>query len=1030
MAVSLSDMRARLTITAGVTGTELLDKFGGKLNTVGKTADSVNKQMSSLDRTVRGLAAGFSVAGLAAFAAEAARVGIQLDAFSKQLGVGFGSAGALELEKIRDTMRSLGIAQDEALGSAVRFTSALKLSGQTMGEANKAFESASKLILSNKLSADGAQRVYYAMAQIASKGKLMSEELNGQLGDVLSGFSQQVAKAMNMTTAALYKAMQEGKVSSQQFFEALNKIGDGIDPAALDSAARSLGVLKNQWFDFKESLVNTGMVKEALDTASVSIQFLAQNGSTLIAVVGTGLVAALGSFISKSVMATAASFAEAAAKRASLLETVRLTEAENVKALADLRAAEAALAHAEAMLVTGRSALTAAAQVETATAAVALSEKQLLAARNAAVAAGAGMGTMGRGAAGLTGMLGGGLGIAITAVTMGLLAYGIASEQAEKHLEDNAHLAKKLGVELTAESAAAFEASNQAKGLGKAQDTAEISAWSFKNASDGLTKSLWEQARAARAARVELLQKQVTEAKKTLDDSRGMSREGANDLASNSAAAFRRGNVLEGTGSYLKLLGNNAVDILSGGEMYAKGARDATQARKIMFAAQSQIDMLQTTSIGKSDLGPDVNSPAATAPGGGGGKTKTPKAATGPTVVQIEKSYQDMLNSITQEEIRARQQLVTNTGDRFKFEEQSLSSEISEKRASLVAAKNFTAAQYRLIDQAISDLEVAKKAAMEKARQTEILHNANEIQNAELETQVQMKQFSLDFATTAAERRQIALDIIDAEQKIRENKLREVIATGSETEAAVARAQLANLPAETKAKKDKSQRDNQGPLAAKMTELHKNTDDINTALENVGAKGLQSLEDGMIGVLNGTKTVAQAFTEMANQIIADLLRIAVEKLIVSAIGGMFADGGAFSGGTKMFANGGAFSGGTEFFATGGAFANTVVTRPTAFGMANGKTGIMGEAGPEAVMPLRRTASGKLGVEVVGGRGGSGGSPAGDVQQNNVNVTVNVEGGQTKVQSSSNDAASLGRVIANVVRQELVNQQRPGGLLSR
>jgi phage-related minor tail protein len=69
------------------------------------------------------------------------------------------------------------------------------------------------------------------------------------------------------------------------------------------------------------------------------------------------------------------------------------------------------------------------------------------------------------------------------------------------------------------------------------------------------------------------------------------------------------------------------------------------------------------------------------------------------------------------------------------------------------------------------------------------------------------------------------------------------------------------------------------------------------------------------------------------------------------------------------AKGGAWSGGVQMFADGGAFTNSIVSKPTAFGMANGKTGVMGEAGDEAIMPLTRTANGKLGVSAVGGGGG-------------------------------------------------------------
>lgn len=67
------------------------------------------------------------------------------------------------------------------------------------------------------------------------------------------------------------------------------------------------------------------------------------------------------------------------------------------------------------------------------------------------------------------------------------------------------------------------------------------------------------------------------------------------------------------------------------------------------------------------------------------------------------------------------------------------------------------------------------------------------------------------------------------------------------------------------------------------------TDELNRALQAVEVDGLQSLEDGLASVITGTQSVASAFKNMANAIIADLVRIAVKKLILSVFG--FSDGG-------------------------------------------------------------------------------------------------------------------------------------------
>jgi len=105
----------------------------------------------------------------------------------------------------------------------------------------------------------------------------------------------------------------------------------------------------------------------------------------------------------------------------------------------------------------------------------------------------------------------------------------------------------------------------------------------------------------------------------------------------------------------------------------------------------------------------------------------------------------------------------------------------------------------------------------------------------------------------------------------------------------------------------------------------------------------------------GTASASEAFKRMAESILAQILRLAAQKVILSAFG-------LDIGGGKRFAKGGAFGG-----ATGLPWG--VYDKPTYFNMpGNGplqkyaKGGVLGEAGAEAILPLRRTSSGKLGVE--------------------------------------------------------------------
>jgi lambda family phage tail tape measure protein len=142
-----------------------------------------------------------------------------------------------------------------------------------------------------------------------------------------------------------------------------------------------------------------------------------------------------------------------------------------------------------------------------------------------------------------------------------------------------------------------------------------------------------------------------------------------------------------------------------------------------------------------------------------------------------------------------------------------------------------------------------------------------------------------------------------------------------------------------------------------------------------------SMEDA---VVNFALTGKLSFSSFAKSILADMARIATRQASSSLLSSLFGAGlsyfsGSGTGSESLGASqagysqtyfpqakGGAWSNGVQMFADGAAFTNSVVSKPTAFGMADGKTGVMGEAGDEAIMPLTRTSSGALGVRSVGG----------------------------------------------------------------
>mgnify|MGYP006396657055 CR=1 FL=1 len=161
-----------------------------------------------------------------------------------------------------------------------------------------------------------------------------------------------------------------------------------------------------------------------------------------------------------------------------------------------------------------------------------------------------------------------------------------------------------------------------------------------------------------------------------------------------------------------------------------------------------------------------------------------------------------------------------------------------------------------------------------------------------------------------------------------------------------------------------------------------------------------SIENGFMAMIDGTTSVKDAFKSMAADIIKELYRVLVVQKMVAAARTYFgfADGGVISGGSevKAYANGG------------------VVGSPTTFPMAGGKTGLMGEAGPEAIMPLKRGANGKLGVQMEGG--------GGDVI--NINQSFNFQAnGDDSVKKLIAQAAPK---IAEMAKSSVVESRRRGG----
>lgn len=213
--------------------------------------------------------------------------------------------------------------------------------------------------------------------------------------------------------------------------------------------------------------------------------------------------------------------------------------------------------------------------------------------------------------------------------------------------------------------------------------------------------------------------------------------------------------------------------------------------------------------------------------------------------------------------------------------------------------------------------------------------------------------------------------------------------------------------------------------------------------DNLFTNAFGNMENALVSFV---RTGKLSFKSFANSVLDDLARIgvrmatssALQAVFGSALGGLF---GNYAGASKSLdgmveysplfgfqanAKGGVYDvSGIKTFAKGGAFTNAIVDKPTLFPFAKG-TGLMGEAGPEAIMPLTRTSDGSLGVRMVSEQLGSNGRTTNP----QVNIVINNDGSGSVTTSQGYEqmGQEMYRQIQAIADERIMYQKQQGGVL--
>ncbi|MBF7956126.1 phage tail tape measure protein [Rahnella victoriana] len=215
--------------------------------------------------------------------------------------------------------------------------------------------------------------------------------------------------------------------------------------------------------------------------------------------------------------------------------------------------------------------------------------------------------------------------------------------------------------------------------------------------------------------------------------------------------------------------------------------------------------------------------------------------------------------------------------------------------------------------------------------------------------------------------------------------------------------------------------------------------DANSQMASFSSGLFDSMTDSLANFATTGKFSFRSFT---TSILSDLAKISARIALSSALQGILGSAGAFIGaGATATAGASSSSGFTtgaysnlQFNAKGGvyespglsAYSNSIVSSPTMFAFAKG-AGLMGEAGPEAIMPLTRAANGSLGVRSISDGRSSGGTTY--IQVDAPVTIVQSEGaGDSSGAGTSTAANQLKAIVQTTITERLRKEISPGGIL--
>lgn len=372
-------------------------------------------------------------------------------------------------------------------------------------------------------------------------------------------------------------------------------------------------------------------------------------------------------------------------------------------------------------------------------------------------------------------------------------------------------------------------------------------------------------------------------------------------------------------------------------ETFATGS--ASRAKSNLDAAQTalgkQEDRLKTL---EDAIGGGVDLSGVASSGSGAGKAKGAGkgagGASGPSLAEIEDRFQAERNQLGQQALSAMAATARSAEERAEYELRGVELARLRTVADIKANKDYSEAQKAVLLEQVARLAEIEREGIEFARKREQEQDAQRLADERYRAEQDALQIQYDLADTQEERKRLALAILDLQERQQTAMLQSIIASETAADADKQRAQLAldALRQLSPANRERTARQNETRSEAYLRNLRKSPEQINEAIDDIRIDGLEALNDGLVDAITGVRSLGDVFKNVARQIIADLLRIAIQRTIVSSLANVLGLGAPSIGSSAS---------GAPFVKLGG---KKAIGGPVRAGAAY----LVGEQGPEVI----------------------------------------------------------------------------------